>query len=153
MTASDLIETIDQRARALLLEVAVHEAGHSVVGRLLGLPCGSATIRDGHGRSWCRRDGGRNSILVTLAGRSASEVILGFASDPGCQADDDKALALVEAGGIGDRLQAWDAVTDRLGECHALIRQHRATIAMVALGLLAKGTLTGDEIDQLIQET
>jgi hypothetical protein len=156
MTASDLIETIDERARALLLEVATHEAGHSVVSRVLGLRSGRATLRDGdgHGRSYSAHDGGLKAVLVALAGRAATEVLLGYASDPGCSVDDDRATRLVEANGFGwDRCFAFDVRQCLLADTHKLVRKHRAKIALVALGLLARGSLSGDEIDRLIQDT
>jgi hypothetical protein len=154
VTVDALIESIDARARQLLLEVAVHEAGHSVISRLAGLPSGKATLRDhdGNGRSYSKNDGSLKEVLVALAGRAATEVILGYASDPGCSVDDDKATRLVEANGFGwDKCFAFDVRQCLLADAHALIRRHRGKVAVVALGLLAKGTLSGPEIDALME--
>jgi hypothetical protein len=153
VTASDLIGSIDERARALLLEVAVHESGHSVISRVVGLPSGKATLRDsdGNGRSYSKNDDGLKSVLVALAGRAATEVILGFASDPGCAVDDGKSVELLEANGFRDSFYAFDVKMALLADVHALIRRHRGAVALVALGLLTKGTLTGEEIDRLLE--
>jgi hypothetical protein len=106
----DVLDTIDEPARRLLLEVAVHESGHSVISRVLGLPSGKATLRDhdGNARSYSKLDGGLKSVLTALAGRAATEVLLGWASDPGCTVDDDKSLALLERNGFGDGCYAFD---------------------------------------------
>jgi hypothetical protein len=155
MNVLDLIGTIDERARKLLLEVAVHESGHSVISRVLGLPSGRATLRDsdGNARSYSKHDGGLKTVLTCLAGRAATEVLLGYASDPGCAVDDDKSVELLEANGFRDSFYAFDVKMALLADAHALIRKRRGKVALVALGLLAKRTLTASEIDQLIEET
>jgi hypothetical protein len=154
MNVLDLIDSIDDRARRLLLEVAVHESGHSVISRLVGLPSGKATIRDkdGSGRSYSKHDGGLKTVLVALGGRAATEILLGYASDPGCEVDDDTATRLVEANGFGwDKCFAFDVRQCLLADTHKLIRKHRGKVVLVALGLLAKGTLTAVEIDELME--
>jgi hypothetical protein len=85
----------------LLLEVAIHEAGHSVIARVLGLRAGGAALcdHDGVARAYFADDGSIENVLAVLACRAATEVLLGYASDSGCSVDDSQALALLEAGG------------------------------------------------------
>jgi hypothetical protein len=111
ITAAGLIDAAFQdRARALLLEVAVHEAGHSVIARMVGIRVDRATLRDadGDGRTYLEDDGGLKSVLAALAGRAATEVLLGHATDAGCETDDDTALARLQANGFHDRGFAFD---------------------------------------------
>jgi ATP-dependent Zn protease len=130
----------------LLLEVAVHEAGHSVIARVVGLRSGRATLsdHDGVARAYFADDGSLNNVVAVLAGRAATEVILGRASDYDCSIDDDIAKRMLAAKGFvgfGMRTKLYDA--------RALIRQHRAAVERVARALLVRGTLSGDEIDAL----
>jgi ATP-dependent Zn protease len=134
----------------LLLEVAFHEAGHSVIARVLGLRSGRATLcdHDGVARAYFADDGSVDNVLAVLAGRAATEVILGYASDYGCSIDDDQALALLKAHGR----EPWYAkIVQRqcLDDARALIRRHRGAVERVADALLAKETLTAREIDAL----
>jgi hypothetical protein len=153
MTAADLIDSaLADRGRRLLVEISVHEAGHSVIARLVGLRGGRATLRDsdGSGRSYSEDDGGLKTVLTALGGRAASECLLGHASDPGCAVDDDKSAALLKRNGFADSL-AFDVRQALLADAHALIRRHAGTVALVALNLLAKETLTASEIDALME--
>jgi hypothetical protein len=58
----------------VMREVAVHEAGHSVIARVLGLSAGRATLcdYDGVARTYFSNGGGINSFLAILAGRDGS---------------------------------------------------------------------------------
>jgi hypothetical protein len=53
----------------------VHEAGHSVLARVLGLRAGRATIRDSDGRakSYFSPGDSIDGVLAALAGRAATE--------------------------------------------------------------------------------
>jgi hypothetical protein len=120
---------------------------YAVISRVVGLPSGYATIRDGNPRSWCLDDGDLRSILTCLAGRAASLELLGYASDSGCEADDRKAAALLKANGF-----TLDKRRSLLADARELIRQHRAAVERVANALLAKEMLTAGEIDQLMMD-
>jgi hypothetical protein len=61
----------------LLLEVAVHEAGHCVIARVVGLPGGEATIRDGNAYAHWKTDGTVRHAIALLAGRAASDELIG----------------------------------------------------------------------------
>ena len=137
--------------RRILTEVAVHEAGHSVIARVLGLPAGTATLcdHDGVARSYFRDDGSIANVLAVLAGRAASMELLGRACDYGCSIDDAFALRLLEAQGR----EPWYAKIVRrqvLADTRALIRRHRAAVERVARALLERETLTAAEIDKLM---
>jgi hypothetical protein len=151
MTAADLIRT----ANRLALEVAVHEAGHAVIARAVGWRGGKVTLQDadGNARNYYHVDDDRTSLkeaLVGLGGRAATEVLLGHASDPGCAIDDAKIGQVLEANGFGDKGFAFDVRMALLADVHALIRRHQAAVALVAVNLLARETLSGAEIDQLV---
>jgi ATP-dependent Zn protease len=127
------------------LEVAVHEAGHAVISRLVGLPSGPATIVDDRARSHCIDDNDLRSLLTCLAGRAAVRVILGYDTDRGCEADDRKVARLLQAHGFTIAKR-----TSLLGECRQLVRRHRGAVEAVARTLLDRETLSGWEIDQII---
>jgi hypothetical protein len=134
-----------------LLEIAIHESGHAVISRVVGLVSGYATISDGNPRSYCRDDWGIRTVLTALAGRAAALELMGFASDEGCSADDRKALALIEADGFRERFFAFDVRRESLlADARALIRKHRSAVERVALALLERETLSGAEIDKLM---
>jgi hypothetical protein len=134
------------------IEVAVHEAGHSVISRVVRLPSGYTTIRDGNPRSWCLDDGDLRSILTCLAGRAATQVILGCADDHGCSIDDAKALRLLLADGLRSPWRARYMRNYLLDDSRLLIRQHRRAVEAVADALLERGTLSGAEIDQMMMD-
>jgi hypothetical protein len=128
-----------------LLEVAVHEAGHSVIARVLGLKAGRATLRDfdGVARSYFA-----DHPVAVLAGRAATEVLLGYASDDGCSRDDAKArwLLTTENGHIERELR----YARTLRQARKLIRAHRGAVERVAQELLDRVTLSASEIDRLM---
>jgi ATP-dependent Zn protease len=137
------------------LEVAYHEAGHSVLARVLGLRAGRATLRDRDGRAksyFCPGDC-IDGVLAVLGGRAASEELLGYADEFGCSTDDRAALELLMASGIIER-EPWYAKVVRrqlLAQARDLIRKHRGAVERVAHALLDRGTLSGWEIDQIIE--
>jgi hypothetical protein len=147
---ADLIDTIDPLARKLLLIAAVHEAGHCVIGRVVGLRGGSATLRDENGDcyTWCDGDGGIRTILTALAGRAATEELLGWSSDATCESDDATVAALLEARGF-DPLACRDTL---LANVRDRVRRHVGAVALVALHLIGRVGLSGDEIDRLLTD-
>jgi hypothetical protein len=135
-------------------EVAIHESGHSVVARVLGLSAGRATLcdHDGVARAYFSNGGGIASVLAILAGRAATEVLLRCADDYGCSGDDAKALELLMAGGFIEREPRYARIVRRqcLDDAKCLIRKHRAAVERVAGNLLLNGTLSAGEIDRLM---
>jgi hypothetical protein len=132
------------------VRVGVHEAGHSVVSRIVGLPSGEATIKDGEARSYLTDDHGIRSILVALAGGCAEKILLGDVVELGCKDDDAKVVRLLAANGFTDTTLTRRALAD---ECRDLVRKHRGAIAEVALQLLIRETLTADELNDIVGQT
>jgi hypothetical protein len=134
--------------RRLLLEVAIHESGHSVIARVLGLKADRATLCDfdGVARSYFE-----DNVIAVLAGRAASLELLGYASDYGCSCDDATAMRLLTAEGCFTPLLKRELMYARkLRQARKLIRAHWATVERVAQELLARETLSGEEIDRLM---
>ena len=159
--------TLDRKA------TAIHEAGHAVIGRVLGLPCGKVTtISDdpaelGHAvvedpiHGWRRGDGPRRqmveaSCMSLYAGAEAERVILGKQGDDvGDGPDCSKAASLIELIGVrgasfvGD--EVWERYEARLrARSNQLVRLHRAKIERVGAALMERGELSANEIDELI---
>jgi ATP-dependent Zn protease len=140
----------------LRVEVALHEAGHAVIARVVGLAGSKATIAPrGNimGTAWWKNDDGVKSVLAILAGRAATEVILGHATDEGCEGDDETVMKLLTTDNGHILREEWYARKirdDLLRECRKLIRQHRGAIEAVAHELLDRETLSGWEIDEIV---
>jgi hypothetical protein len=151
------------------LEISVHEAAHAVLSRKLCKRGGGAWLLDGadvvlriksgevrHARA----DGlavtsaeGRDDdlVLVELAGAAAEIELLGVAAPAGCDADFAAADARIAQMGVFPDV---DAARRYLlhGEARALVHKHRRKIRRVAKALRRRGTLTGEQIDELIEE-
>ena len=151
---------------------AVHEAGHAVIARVLGLPCGKVTIigddeRElGHAivadpiRSWERGDGPRRpliekSCIALYSGAQAAHIILGD-KDQDDELDCYKATSLLKLVGVrharfvGD--DTWERFEQRLRQrARALVVRHRSKILRVADALITRRTLTGEEVNALIE--
>ena len=161
------MEILKQRA------TACHEAGHAVIGRVIGLPCGKVTIVGddehelGHAivadpiRTWERGDGPRKplveaSCISLYAGAEAERVILGEVGDPvGDGYDNEKATSLIMIIGVrgaryvGD--DVWERYEARLRRrSNELVRLHQYRIERVATALEERGTLEGDEVDAIM---
>ena len=131
---------------------AHHEAGHAVIGRVLGLEGGLVTIvKDdiGDGRAAFRASGTVEArIVMSLAGREA-ESVFGF---------DNADNEMTEGAGydrshIGFLCAEAGQVIDieRLRrKTRRLVQKHRASIDRVAHALLERKTLQGDELDALM---
>ena len=159
--------TVDQDRTA----TAYHEAGHAVIARVLGLPCGRVTIVGadedelGHAvvgdpiRTWERGDGPRRplveaSCISLYAGVEAERVILGQ-QDSGDDFDSDKATSLIKIIGVrgasyvGD--DVWDRYEARLRRrSNELVRIHQRQIERVAKALQERGTLESEEVDAML---
>jgi ATP-dependent Zn protease len=100
------------------------------------------------GRAWLDADDGSNaSIITVLAGRAATEVILGRADSFGCAGDDALAKRMLAAKGY-----VGFGMATKLYDARLLIRAHRRCVEAVANALLAKETLSAAEIDQLMMD-
>jgi hypothetical protein len=143
---------------------AIHEAGHAVIGRVLGMVCGQATIEsdyDSAGHSltadlWVIlsrweaagkfRDEAsvlRGRILTFQAGAEAEAEILGVCHGGD---DDDRSQVAMMAGDLG-REDCGEALRRH---ARRLVRRHRAKIERVAVALLSKRRLTARQIDLLV---
>ncbi|MFJ7441309.1 hypothetical protein ACIQW5_27105 [Methylorubrum thiocyanatum] len=153
---------------------AIHEAGHAVVGRVLTMACGGATIlaneaegEAGHSITsdpmvilgeWDRRgkwrgtDMGlasvyRGRIIAVMAGAEAEAEILGECS--GGDGDDRYQVALMLYEIAGE--EAHERIEIRLRRfAQQLARKHRTDIERVAAALMERETLTGEEIDAML---
>ena len=127
---------------------SIHEAGHAVIGRVLGLPCGAVTINPGdvnelgHAivsdpiREWERGDGPRRpmmeaSCVCLYAGGAAERIICGGA-DAHNSADQSKVRSLIEMLGVRAASFVGDDVWERYEAVY-------------------RGTLHADEIDELMR--
>ena len=151
---------------------AVHEAGHAVIGRVLGFPCGRATIVpdpdkgtegcaqvDTSLETWFNCESTRSefvlhraSIIVSLAAEEAEMDVLGSASD-GYDADNESVmLCAMEMSDVA--LDPDQRVMQRLRRQTArLVRKHRDKIERVAAALMERRTLSGGEIDELMHQS
>jgi ATP-dependent Zn protease len=157
-----------------LVWTAYHEAGHAVVGRVLGMICGSATIRPdedsaGHvltedpwlidhhwenlGKFRKIESVFRGRILSVIAGAVTEEAF--FGQHAGGDGEDRRQIRrMLEQIIPPDTVdvEAWmDTYDARLrAKCRGIIQRHRESIALVAEALLAKETLSADQIDLLL---
>ena len=154
-------------------EVAVHEAAHAVIGRVLGLTCGHATIvpneaegEAGHailGDPWHVLDNWeqrakfrepssvyRGRILATMAGAEAQTELRGGCG--GGDGHDRREIELMAASDYADLPDAvWQRYEPRMRrQTRRLIRKHRDKIERVAAALLERDTLTANEIDAIV---
>jgi hypothetical protein len=126
--------------------VSIHEAGHCVAARLMGLPCGSASIVEPDPHAMFARDCGAPSICALMAGAVSEALVLGDYDDVGVEVDWEHASARFERLGYfdgGDALWAWT---------FDLLREHADVIERVAAALMDARSLSGDEIDALVYD-
>jgi hypothetical protein len=144
---------------------AIHEAGHAVIGRILGMVCGHATIRAEHDSSghavtedpwstvsaWERAGKFRDEAsvwrgrIMTFQAGSATEIeILGACG--GGDEDDRYQISLMAEpyGRAEDKLEALRRHT------HRLIRRHRVAIERVANALIDRKRLGARQLDALV---
>ena len=150
---------------------AVHEAGHAVIGRVVTLPCGGASIRpddglecEGHAvigsadvtmPQWEMREKFRDyasavraRIITAQAGHEAEVEILGVATGLD---DDDRDVAAACVEDLNVPVERENAVLDRLRRAaRQLAHRHRADIERVANALEEREVLTEEEIDALL---
>jgi hypothetical protein len=126
-------QTLDRNA------VAVHEADHAVLSRMLQLPSGPAAI-DGSPCAYLRDDHNLASLLTAMAGSAAERELIGVAG--GMDGDRPKVMRLLDVLGVNSDT-CW-LITRQLVELH------RERIAAVAEALLQHGELSGAEIDAIV---
>ena len=154
-------------------QTAVHEAGHAVIGRALGVTCHDVSIvpdrpsedlgysvMDDPRFSWERGDGPKRPLaeafcIALYAGAEAERLILGT-SDVGDGVDCERATdCLTWAGVRGATFVGDDAYDSREAALRARARlevmRRRAVIERVADALLIHGTLTGEQVDALLR--
>jgi ATP-dependent Zn protease len=141
--------------------VAVHEAGHAVIARVLNIPSGIATIDPE--RPFASYAGPLNAAIARArsgrkrrATQSWDAVTIVHLSG---QAAEVELLGQEHYGDYGDRQQVarllWEADHThrwpRLQQAaRQLVRRHQSAIHRVADALLLRTTLTGPEIDCLV---
>jgi hypothetical protein len=124
--------------------VAIHEAGHCVAARLMGLPCGSASIVAPDPHAMFARDCGAESIVALMAGAISEALVLGDFDDVGVEVDWKRASARLERLGYFDGGDAlWTYTT-------ALLEPHVDVIERLATELFHAGWLDGDAIDAVL---
>lgn len=152
---------------------AIHEAGHAVVGRILTMLCGGASIRPdeeageaGHAitadpyavtAAWEQREKWRNfgtvwtgRILTVMAGAEAEIEILG--SSEGGDGDDRYQITLMLHESLDETgHEHREARLRRFAR--QIVRRHRNDIERVAAALEVHETLAGEEIDALLPPT
>ncbi|MBR1149336.1 hypothetical protein [Bradyrhizobium sp. JYMT SZCCT0428] len=151
-----------------LRHTAIHEAGHAVIGRALGLKCGGASIvRDGQfagfadiedpdesgilsgwrARGRYRKPNlpWRGFILAKMAGAEAEAVLLGLSK--GGDADDRYRIEeMLDNADL--TFDQWDRREPRMrATTRRLIRYHEAAIKSVAAALLIYEALSAENID------
>ena len=155
---------------------AIHEAGHAVVGRALGMSCGHVTIEaddDSAGHhivadpwqimfEWEQRDRYRDAsvvfhgrIMTFMAGALAETEFFGISQ--GGDGDDQWQVALMaEAGARITKISGeWDSDRDRQlarlrSRAAYIVHRHRLRIERVAAALLERRSLTADEVDTIL---
>lgn len=150
--------------------IAVHEAGHVVLGKILGIPVESATIeptnqyvgmivvpgRDELWDFWQRngkdhrslKSAGIALILTAFGGLHATEELLGCYDSSDEDADAAFATQLVWATFSDDEAERYIPRMRR--QTRRLIRKHSNKIERVAATLVERRSLSTDELDELI---
>jgi ATP-dependent Zn protease len=161
---------IEPRTLEQLRRTAFHESGHAVVGRVVGMVCGGATIVPDYkamtagiaitydhgvaGEAWeiagkfrgnDEVSATRGRILGYMAGHEAEILVAGDRRDDGVGDEDDRkwiARMAAEAG-----IERFERLRPK---ARALVRCHWAKIEAVAAALLEHETLEAEQIDAAI---
>jgi hypothetical protein len=125
--------------------IAVHEAGHSVAARLMGLPCGAASVWPDPLAEFSRSCG-EHSVVALMAGAVAESLVLGDYDEIGVMVDWRRASArVVDLGHFDGGAALWAWTFDFLAP-------HQRLIERVATELMDAPWLSGDQIDALLAE-
>lgn len=152
-------------------DTAYHEAAHAVVGRALGLICGSATIAPsgdeaGHailcdpwdalakweamGRYRSERTAQIGYAIANMAGAEGPAELLGSTGPAGDEWDRRQAGACIDSLTAGDG-EAFDRYACRLRRfAQQLVRRHSDAIERVAAELLKANVLNASQINAII---
>jgi hypothetical protein len=144
------------------MATAVHEGAHAVILRVLGLPCGAASIEGdnphavgGHGWLLTRvrvrvPELVEASIIVCMSGAVAERILLGrWAGGDEYDKAEIRKLAKITRWPGGRR-----AALERLRQrTHELVDRHRNDIRRVALALLQHRMLDGSAINGVLLTT
>jgi ATP-dependent Zn protease len=128
---------------------AYHEAGHAVIGRMLGIACVYATIRPDESQAHTAFVGEPDpleQVLVLMAGHEAEVEFGVIAWDNGDQDDRREIWAKLAEADLDQRCEPRLRRATRV-----LVRRHRNAIERVAVALLERETLLADEIDALLR--
>ena len=159
------------RTRKQLKKTAYHEAGHAVIGRVLTLHCGRATIRPNYAEAeaghaithdpyaclneWRKRGHVRDSqdsvyharIITYTAGAEAEMALLG--SKMIGDGDDRYQITLMSEELHRDT--NWDKLEPRLrAMARMLVPRHSKRIDRVANALLARTTVSAKALDKIV---
>jgi hypothetical protein len=168
-SAKKATQTSKGRISKRQTETAYHEAGHAVLGRVLTLDCGGATIKRDHESTghaitndpwaclyaWEQRGKVRESdavwrarIITSMAGAEAVAVLLGVVS----RGDgEDRHQITLMAEELETPHEVWERIERRLrAMTRMLVRRHRARIERVAAALIASKTLSRAKLDKLV---
>ena len=153
--------------------ISVHEAGHTVVGRALGMTCGDASIirdpeegEEGHSIcadpytvqwDWEQRGKFRlprsvfvGRILTFMAGAEAERELLGV-EPTGDSYDRGQVALMADAALSQHELETWDQWDLRARRhCRHLVRCHSGAIHKLAVALMRRGRMRTGEINELL---
>jgi hypothetical protein len=125
--------------------ISIHEAGHAVCSRLVGLPSGCALVGETQAYARFRREWSAAGVAALMAGVAAEIVVFGGYDRTGCKTDMEHAEMRLVALGYDDdgSAELWRWTLD-------LMREHLDTIMRLATKLFLARSLSGDEIDALM---
>jgi hypothetical protein len=128
-----------------LARTCIHEAGHAIVARALGVVCTGAAITD-DSSGWCRtgRASPTEDLAIMFGGIEAERILFGSARVAQVAGD----LANIER--LARRYRMADAaVEDMRPQVRAVLRQHWDKVERVAAVLARQRYLPGMLIDSL----
>lgn len=154
--------------------LALHEAAHAVIGRKLTMSCGSATIvqdddsaghhivADPNRIQWdWENDLGkfrdissvfRGRIMTFMAGAEAERIMFGHTT--GGEGDDETQCELMAYQAVGapgaSEVEEQRLLAQLRRHTARLVKRHMSDIRRVAIALKTKGTLTSEEIDDIL---
>jgi ATP-dependent Zn protease len=138
----------EEKRRDRAISTAQHEAGHALVGLLLGLTPRSVTIEPGFDSEGMTRIGNKGTsafdrCIFSMAG-SESERLFG-SRDDGHQ--DDLMQARIQAGAISEDV---DDVERARVVARSILKSNFAALTALAVELLAARSLDRSEIEEII---
>jgi hypothetical protein len=145
---------------------AIHEAGHGVIGRILGLTCGDCSIvrckeHDGvSSSSWFddenrkrpKRYGRDAEVMTSMAGSEAEKELLGRCCDgDGSDREDILLLFARPKAPCESSHTDYEKTEARLRRMtRMLCKRHQASIELIAKRLVEVNTLSGRQIDEIL---